>query len=248
MRIIATGEFVMKGIKSKSLRASSGQGLAEGVAGLVIFCMVFIGCLMLFINTVVLSDYYRKLQMAATEAAKSIDAEKYWIGMHRPDYNQSTAEANARNLADFILVSSGLPKTSSFKVDYPQQASNIAGQGTMQLTRVTLSVNQLRTVGGLFAPFIALSGAGISTNASSHCYAYADLAIRNQNRTAIRQFYFPVYGVNSCNTAGQVLTPFPGCGVSPGDKVWNPSLSVDVLEQWQPTINQPPSFATAGRW
>ncbi|MBV8174277.1 MAG: hypothetical protein JO151_06890 [Verrucomicrobia bacterium] len=192
----------MSKVMKRFSRTSSGQGMAEGVAGLVIFCFVFVGCLMLFLNTVVLSDYYRKLQMAATEAAKSIDSQRYWLGSPRPDYDQGKAEQNAHDLADFILTSSGLPKSSNFSVDYPQKPSNIPGQSALQLTRVTVTVNQLRTVGHLFTPFVALSGTGISSNTGLGIFAYANLAeyVDGGGAGIGRQVYVPIYGA-TCGIA-----------------------------------------------
>lgn len=238
-------------IKRAHYRSERGQGLAEGAAGLVIFCMVFVGCLMLFINTVVLSDYYRKLQMAATEAAKTIDAQKYWLGAPRAGYDQATAEANARNLADFILESAGMPKTSSFKVDYPSKASNVEGQASMVLTRVTLSVNELKTVGGLFAPFIALSGVGISSNQAGGVYAYCTMALQTQGSTntgGARQIYFPVYGVTH-GASGGSATVFGSPGIVP--PTYNPNITVYSPSQFASILYMPsgnPGSWTTSPW
>lgn len=202
--------------------------------------MVFVGCLLLFINTVILSDYHLKLQIAATEAAKIIDGQKYWLGAVRSDYNRVDAEKNAREVADLILEKLGLPDTSSFSVDYPSKATNTA-LGNIQLTRVTLAVNRLKTVGGLFAPFIELKGSGISSDGAMPPFAIGTLTFGDWSdlRTVppcYRTFTFPIYAASSLN--GQVTT-YHFNVASLSDKAWLASYSGMSFNNYNPT---------AGKW
>jgi hypothetical protein len=160
-------------------RNANGQVLAEGAAGLVIFTSIFVGCLMLFINTIILGSYKWKLEAAATEAAKLVDQQKYWLGMQRPDYDYKKATSGARDLADAMLNELGLSSTSSFTVTESQVKIPSLGT-TATVTHVKLSVNKIPTVGNCFAPFIELSAEGAACEGAVPAYGTVQLAIIDQ--------------------------------------------------------------------
>lgn len=169
----------------QSIRSHKGQGLAEGAAGLVIFTAVFVGCLMLYINVVVISDYQRKLEVAAQQAAQVMNSDQYFLGMQRKDFDQAKATQHARDVANQVLNTLGLPPASQFSVKTSGQNLNV----------VTVGVDKLRTVGGLFAPFIPLSATGVVYNSESRGYGYVQLGVSTQKGIGEIFVYVPCYGV-----------------------------------------------------
>jgi hypothetical protein len=172
-----------------------GQALVETAVGLILFVGVFVGCLLLYINTVVIGSYKMRLQIAAAEAARFVDKSEFWLGMRRPDYNSAATVAGSRKIADAVLRRFNLPPTDTFSVEQ----ENIAIPGVsdaVTITHVKLSVNKLRTIGGLFAPFVSLDADGASAEGAIPAYGKLQMTFRDpQDGSLFKNCEVPCYWV-----------------------------------------------------
>ncbi len=173
-------------------RGQHGQGLLEGVCGLVFFSGIFVACLLLFLNTYVLSECKLKMQTAATEAAKVYDAQHYFLGQVRKDFNPTTAEQKASEVADAAMKTLGLPPMSGFNIE------TVSVSSTSSLTAVTITIDKIPTIGNMFAPFVALQAKGVCWDGAAPPYGVMQLGFNDPAAGGVERFvYVPMYGVSS---------------------------------------------------
>lgn len=134
-----------------AIRSDRGQAIAEGAVIGIFMTILSTLLLLLLLNTAILGGYDYKLRIVATEAARNIDSSRFWLGMPRDDYNEVSAKGNARVLADSLLDALGLPHTTTFEITTTDAS---VGGRIVPITRVDMSVNGLKTVGGFFPPFV----------------------------------------------------------------------------------------------
>lgn len=180
----------MNGIHRRPLKGGSGQAIAEGTAFLVIFCAIFVACLLLYLNTVVLSDYVRKLETAAFAAAKAYDTERLFCGVVRPDFNPSTAQQRAQTVAIAVLNTLGI-KTS--EIVTPVVCGPVQSNG-VTLTRATVEINTLHIIGQ--APLkwhLKASSVDYAEGGGPYCVAAIRVHTPGGNPALCRQIAFPAY-------------------------------------------------------
>lgn len=177
----------------KRERGQLGGVLVEGVVSLWMIVMAGVLLVMLILNVGMMILNSEKINTVACEAAKNIDAQKFWLGMPRDDYKADEATDNARELADRMLDNFGLPKTTDFKV--VETETRIGGR-LVSLIKVELQVSGLRTVGGFFPPFVKLSGSGMTCPNAVPPYATMVMTIVDPktNGANNQAVVFPVYG------------------------------------------------------
>lgn len=164
-----------------ALRRSSGQAIVEGTVMAVVLTLLSVGLLLMIFNTTVLGNYQLKLQMVATETAKQINQQRYWLGMERPhgteagQWDKDTCNRNAAIAAGYMAQAVGLiapdvdPET---KVDIgePQEVEMTIGNDTVTLTQVTVKIKDLPlfTGGTNYIPSsISLQAVGMACDASA---------------------------------------------------------------------------------
>lgn len=164
---------VTKHTGKKWPRARRGQALIEGAVGMIMLCMVGVPLLILLLNIGQYMTWSVKLNYIAGEAARYIDANRYWLGMERRDYNREKAIASAVNIANGMLKSSGLPQISNspdqFEINdldveiYPPGSDKPHAIHVTQVNIVppglTLGLNSCLPTG------LRVKGSGISTDA-----------------------------------------------------------------------------------
>ncbi len=110
--------------KAVSTIRSKGQALVEGTAALVIQVAVFVLMVALGINAFFLTQWSAKVNLVASEAAKVVAINKYWLGMARPDYQPTVTQGKARQVAERLCQQLGLPAPT---VTFPDVPSDDAG-------------------------------------------------------------------------------------------------------------------------
>ncbi len=154
-------------------RRTRGQGLVEGACGMVLLCAVGIPILILLLNIGSYMTWTVKLNYIAGEAARYIDANKYWLGMKREDYNRDKAIDGAANIANAMLKCTGLPQISSQDMEINEVPVEIYPAGSnapfhVTVTQVVISPPNL-TLGlnSLLPRGFRVHGVGISSDASN---------------------------------------------------------------------------------
>ena len=202
--------YLAKAIRAnsrKKSRSASGQAIAEGAAILVMFTMIFIGCLLLFLNTYLTSSYQSKLQLAATLAAQSVEAQKYWLGALRPDYNPQAAADNAQAVANNVLKILGMPPVDKFQV------SSVPTNNSTSITSVELSLNQIPLLAGWTLP-VPLSATSAWSTSETNVFLGVQLQFYDPTTSSNSQaktVTVPAYAFQG--TGGS--SPVPGCSISP---------------------------------
>lgn len=103
----------------KQSRKISGQALVGGTAMLSVSVIFVVGLIALLLNFFFACNYSIKAQVVANEAAKIVDAHKYWLGLPRVDYNAEATATAALSTANELCQQLGLPPIQSgdFVVD-----------------------------------------------------------------------------------------------------------------------------------
>jgi hypothetical protein len=187
-------------------RVSSGQAMAEMAASLVIGIPIAVALVFLILDVVFMGTYLYKIQIAAEEAAKTIEGQKYWLGMPRPDFNQDQANNSAQLVADAVLNKLGLPASSGINVE----ESTVTGSNGVPVTlsKVTVTVNQLAVPGG-YIPTFAMSAAGVSTTADTYVYRALQLSIDDPTGRPEWTTVVPVYDCGRWNGSNLPLANMP---------------------------------------
>lgn len=178
-------------------RSQKGQALIESGCGLLVFSMVFSGCLLVFLNTVVLGSAQHKLEVAATAAAQLVNNQKYWLSMPRQDYDGEKAKKDAQALADSILATLGMPPSSSISIEQGGQTLSDA-----EFTTVRLAVDKIPLCGG-FAP-VPISACSAAYAQHTRAYRTVQFAFIDTETKAVSRIAMPCYwtGCNDNYTSG----------------------------------------------
>lgn len=180
------------GDKRKTRRGHNGQGLIEGAVGLcLVLGGVALGALLLMC-TGYATAYKGKLAYIAHETAAYVQGRATWLGCTRPEYNASTAQADATEAANLMLQEFGLPAGRVTCTPFQK--------GTYNFYRVTITVDRLRIPGGGILPsFIKMSETGISVDHAGNCWGFAGLTVYDQDKGTFRVVYFPMIGTSALN-------------------------------------------------
>lgn len=121
-------------------RNAFGQGLIEALIFSLVTVTVFVLIIMLALNVYATTVNSEKLKFVANTAAETYTDAHYFLGMVRPNCDDTQAQQKARRVVDLLLNQLGLPPASS--VAFQGFANNNIAE-----SKVTL------TVGGIRLPF-----------------------------------------------------------------------------------------------
>ncbi|MBX9686465.1 MAG: hypothetical protein K2X27_07170 [Candidatus Obscuribacterales bacterium] len=97
-------------------RNSSGSGLIEGTAGVVVITLVFLAAVC-FILGAGLSSYYKyRVANVVDRCAEYMSRQVVWAGMNNPDYAGKNLLPRSKTLVNKLLADSGLPQASLVEV------------------------------------------------------------------------------------------------------------------------------------
>lgn len=159
---------------SCALREASGQSIVEGTAFMVMLTMLATGMIIFMLNLARLSSYNYRLQVIASEAAKQVIANAYWMEMTRSGFtlrggatNPSSSSVdigeNCAYLVNKELKMLGLPEASNFRIE--SRNEKVLGNDIM-VVNVDFEVSGLTLESaGLFKPIISLHAHGVATSA-----------------------------------------------------------------------------------
>lgn len=185
------------------VRRERGQTTLGIVSGLAVMVAVFVLLVMFGLNVFSALKYGADLKLAATEAANIIQANKFWLGMKRPDYNQGLALEKATRIADAVSVRLGLPPIEIVEVmedDTP--ASDIV------VVKVRAKNLLLPFATGAFPSFLTLKAEGISVQSKNCVYACVDIATKQpgqNNPNVFDVMRVPAYGFSRNTASGQTV-------------------------------------------
>lgn len=155
-------------LKAKSVRRAGGQAVVEGTIMMVILTTTATLLTLLLLNTAVLGKYSYRMQAIASETARHMNAERWWLGMQRTNYNPDQAKIDAAKLINKELEMMGLPHASKIHIKYIPQQVEIPGSATIPITliKIDIEVGALSAVsGGVFPNLITLKASGMSSDA-----------------------------------------------------------------------------------
>lgn len=192
-------------------RTVRGQAIAEGVAAAVMLCMIAVPLLVLTLNVGMFFAWQSKLNFIATECARYIDANKYWLGMPRDDFKSTEAEKRARRLADVMCDALGVPKTTVFDV----AETEVDFDGTkITVTRVELQAGLSVAFSGFIPKPLQVKGVGVSSDGAQAVPPYCTMVLEFGNSndfTKSRAAVIPAYAAMKLN---QSAPGTPGRGFS----------------------------------
>lgn len=173
-------------------RPRTGQAIAEGAAIFVVMAMVAAFLLFCLINTYLICAYNMRLQTVAAEGARRIVAQKWWLGMQRPEYNLEQAKRDAERTVNLELKAMGLPQASNFS--YKSSTVFLRKKLTTVL-RMDFDVSGLKIAQGLFfPPFLTLHASGVSSDAEHAVTRHGQGFIVVENSAGIqRGIRMPIY-------------------------------------------------------
>jgi hypothetical protein len=190
-------------------RTLKGQALLEGVAVLMLIIPIAIGLLLLLVNTYMAFSTQEKIKQVAQAAAQYTTGKKYWLGVTRIDYNQSAVHDQVRILVDALLSEVGLPAAASVEIN-EREIAPPGIEGVTTVSNVTIRVNGIKTIGGLFVPVFGLTATGTSLEQNLPPYAVGQIIhVDPTHPERSRLVMFPAYGAGREN--GQFM-PVGGIG------------------------------------
>lgn len=187
---------------SKPVRTDRGQALVEGTVMLGVMIVFVVLLLLVLINTYQLSNYNYRLQAIATEAARKVSADKWWLGMERPEYNYTQSCREAEEIAKEELVKNGLVSQSADISPFTWSTSFAQLRGKrVTIVKVAFNLNKAKIIsGGFFPSAVKLQASGIASDAehavTKHGVALIHADDGAGNQTAIR---VPVYNATIGN-------------------------------------------------
>ncbi len=199
-----------------SPRADCGQALIEGTAALVLLTIATCLLIGFLVNVFFVTQWSAKANLVASEAAKAISAEKYWLGMTRPDYDVQEGSQKARAVAQTLCKSLGLPKPGSFKFEEKSDDSGDYNSVTFRISGLSLPINY----SGIFPEMLSVQAKGVSFQPRQNCYAAIQMNAPAEQPGTYDVVYLPVYGffrgygTNSnfydVSNGYQTIGPLPG--------------------------------------
>jgi hypothetical protein len=188
-------------------RTSTGQGLVEGACGTVILITVFVLLVMFGLNAFFAIKYSADVKIIATEAAKVVLTNKYWLGMRRPDYNPDEAVAKASEIANTLATKLGIPAVQI--VEFNQEETPA---GDIISVKVQADGLRLPYAAKIFPRFLSMAATGVSVQPKNSVYACVDIATQQPGQSNPNIFdvvRVPAFGF-SRNTANGQAAPFAG--------------------------------------
>jgi hypothetical protein len=225
--------------KAKASSRVSGQALVEGAAATILLCAVGVPILILLLNIGTFMTWTVKLNYIAGESARYIDANKYWLGMERPNYNREKTIQNAVSIANAMLKCSGLPQLGERDFDVMDVPVEIYPPGANTAVKINVTQVVLRPPGltlGLskFLPSpLTIQGVGISTDASNAIAPPMVVTACGKMQTLNGlpgpqekcNLSFPCYGAGTCSggaiDSSGYFTPKDHVGIPGAPKVGN---------------------------
>lgn len=156
---------VSKAIRSATFhsRSNKGQVIVESAAMFAVLITAVVLLILLAINTYVVGSYNVRLQAAASNAARNIVAQKWWMGMERPEYNEADATADALNTLNLELEAMGLPHAEGFKPTFTREI--MLREKAITLVRVDFNVTLGGKSGCILPTSVPLHISSISSDA-----------------------------------------------------------------------------------
>lgn len=198
-------------------RRSRGQAICEAAAMLVVVIPLIIGLTLLVLNVGFAVMNQQKVNIVATETAKVVSAQRYYLGAEVPSFKarKDEIERKAQLVCDSMLTQMGLP-TGNATFSY----SNVNGTNS-SIVGCTVTVNRIKLFGaGIFPSMITLSGQGVAAQdpgagtGNTGNFLLARMALRNSDGSHRWIFYIPVYNVEKENVPGphgtQATPAWPG--------------------------------------
>lgn len=189
-------------IRQKALKrkrcSCTGQALVETACGMVVVTIVFVLLVMFGLNTFFAFKYSADVKIIATEAAKIVLTNKYWLGMRRPDYNPDESVEKARVVANTLASKLGIASVEI--VEFNQDETP---DGDIISIRVKADGLPLPYATKVFAPFLSFAATGVSVQPRSQVYACCDIAAKQPGQPNANVFdvvRVPAFGF-SRNTA-----------------------------------------------
>jgi hypothetical protein len=183
------------------LRNRTGQALIESAAGLVVLTLVFVFLTAFGLNVFWMLQYQAKANIVASESAKVVAADKYWLGMLRPDYNADGAKQRARDVAKALCTKLGLPEPSEFQVD--ETSDTYADYLSVNLTLSGLKLPF--GLSGVFPGVFKTQANGASVQPKQAIYACMNMDCLTAETGTYDIVSIPVYGF----TKGHGQNPDP---------------------------------------
>lgn len=195
-------------------RRGSGQALIEGGVAMIMIGAIAIPLLIMLINVGMFMSWKSKYDFVATETARYIDANRYWMGMKRHDFNQANVEKNALALAQKLCQQLGLPPIGDGGLKLvPEEVTEIL-DSKVTVTRVELDPKVALSFSGLIPKPLRVMGVGVSSDASqavpAYCTAVIAISCPNQPNNCLAvevPAYYPMR-LNAVDPDGQGFTPF----------------------------------------
>lgn len=197
--------------RKDSSRSYKGQGLIEGILGMLIVIMVLVFLVMLSLNAYAAAIYSEKLKFVANTAANAYVKGHFFLGMVRPNFDDNAARVTSRQIVDTLLSEIGLPAATN--VTFSSFATR-----SMFYSTVTITVNPLKLpffATGVLPPFLGLTVTGQATEVPVSPYASLVVGLpsgpsfgRTQKTLSCA---IPAYGydVNVTNRVGHPLLMAP---------------------------------------
>jgi hypothetical protein len=210
------------------LRSNSGQGILLGAATLVMLTAVGVLVVMLVFNVGMVFLYQDRVNRIAEAGATSINREMYWLGMNNPNYpaNVGSVRKRTTNLIKEMLEAAGLASDDrNVHIEFDETNVSVGtqqDQSTATVTRVTLQVRGLRTLGGFcFPSLVTLKGTGTSAQTAGQVYACAVLNFYDPNYAGPapvnRSIRLPIY--EATTVRGGSITNVIKAGTLPGGNI-----------------------------
>lgn len=175
---------------SRTDRSPSGQALAEGTVALMLLVAAFVLMVAFGINAFFVTQWSAKVNVVASEAAKVVAANRYWLGMERPDYDPSAAHASATQVAQKLCQRLGLPNPNITFPDVPSDESGDYNQVVVTVSSLPLPFK----IDQVFPNIIGVQGTGISFQPKQRIYAHINIHAPTSAPNQWDGVAIPVYG------------------------------------------------------
>jgi hypothetical protein len=142
------------------------------------------------INAFFVTQWSAKVNVVASEAAKVVAANRYWLGMERPDYDANSAHASATQVAQRLCQRLGLPNPNVTFPDIPSDDSGDYNQVVVTVSSLPLPFK----IDQVFPNFIGVQGTGISFQPKQRIYAAINIHASTLTPNQWDGVSIPVYG------------------------------------------------------
>jgi hypothetical protein len=160
---------------SSKIRKNHGHTIVEGAAMIPLLVFFSIALAFFVLNAGIVGTYNYRLNAIASEAARQMNAGRWWLGMERTGFKVEEAKNDVRRLLVAEVNAMGWEGASLHPDDIEiTTEQKMAGDRPLNIVRVTFRVDGLRIQSaGVFPQTISLSAAGISSDAEYHVPRHA---------------------------------------------------------------------------